>query len=370
MAITIDWGTKIISVPKSDLTLIQLDPIEVRELDLNWFRLQLKDLEDSEDGMVHLDTHQHNPPVTVGGVTLARVVEIINGYTVTFEDGQYAVNLQGANTNVGDVVNLNQVSVRSSNSAGLVTSAGIEAIEYNGKVYIDVLNGENGTIYPIGTLRRPVNNMSDAVFIANNRGFNGIYVLNNMNFDSDADIDEFIIEGDSSITTKIGVNDTASVSGCTILHCDITGVLSKNTILNYCRVGDLTYFDGEIRNCGLYGNIYLQEQSDIGSALFINCYTSDKDRLPIIDMGNSGQDLCMPNYAGYINIQNLSSISEEIDISLNAGLVVLDSTISAGQVTINGNGQVINNSTGSTIVNTSGLLSKSDIVAETWAYKR
>ena len=91
------------------------------------------------------DTHRHNPPVDVGGVSLARVVEIINGYTLTFEDGQYAVNLYGANTNAADVVNVNQVSVRSSNSAGLVTSAAIEYGEYGGGVTIDVINGEPGS---------------------------------------------------------------------------------------------------------------------------------------------------------------------------------------------------------------------------------
>jgi hypothetical protein len=61
----------------------------------------------------------------VGGVTLARVVEVINGYTVTFEDGQYAVRLEGANHNIGDVKNVNQVSLVIGNTAGLiVTSSG------------------------------------------------------------------------------------------------------------------------------------------------------------------------------------------------------------------------------------------------------
>lgn len=123
MAITIDWGTLVINVPKADTTLIQAVPTEIRELNLNTFRLALKDLEDSEEGMSYPTTHNHNPPVTVGGVTLARVLEIINGYTILFEDGQYAVNLVGANSNVADVAIVNQVSIRSANSAGL-TNAG------------------------------------------------------------------------------------------------------------------------------------------------------------------------------------------------------------------------------------------------------
>ena len=118
--ITINWQTKVISVLKSDLTLIQSTPAEIRELDINWFRMQLKDLEDSEAGMPYPDTHTHNTEIELGGTTYARFFEIINGYTVAFEDGQYAVNLVGANSNIADVTNVNQVSIRSSNSAGLI----------------------------------------------------------------------------------------------------------------------------------------------------------------------------------------------------------------------------------------------------------
>jgi hypothetical protein len=59
--------------------------------------------------------------VVLGGVTYSRFIEFINGYTITFEDDQYAVNLVGSNNNISDVTNVNQVSVRSQNSAGLIT---------------------------------------------------------------------------------------------------------------------------------------------------------------------------------------------------------------------------------------------------------
>lgn len=123
MATSIDWPNKVISIPRADLTLIQSSPSEIRELNLNDFRLDLKDLEDDEDGMAFIRTHNHNTEVLLGGIVYARVLEIINGYTVTFEDGQYAVNLVGANSNVSDAVNVNQVSVRSANSAGLIATA-------------------------------------------------------------------------------------------------------------------------------------------------------------------------------------------------------------------------------------------------------
>jgi hypothetical protein len=121
MAISVNWATSVIFIPKSDLTLIQSVPIEIRELNLNTFRLALKSLEDDEEGITYLKTHTHNTETSFGGLTLARVIQILDPYTVTFEDGEYAVNLVGANSNVADKLNLNQVSVRSANSAGLIT---------------------------------------------------------------------------------------------------------------------------------------------------------------------------------------------------------------------------------------------------------
>lgn len=117
------WGQARIFIPRSELTLVQSTPSYVYNLDLNEFRLKLKDREDDEEGIVFVDTHNHVAPITVGGVTLARVLEIVNSYIIEFEDGQYSVNLINANSNVADKVIPNQVSVRSANSAGLVTGA-------------------------------------------------------------------------------------------------------------------------------------------------------------------------------------------------------------------------------------------------------
>lgn len=122
MAISIDPITFVIFIPKADLTLVQSSPFEVRQLDLNAFRLELKAYEDDVRGIYLLKTHDHNTEVTLSGLTFARVIEILPPYTITFEDGQYAVNLVNANSNVSDKVNVNQVSVRSANSAGLVAA--------------------------------------------------------------------------------------------------------------------------------------------------------------------------------------------------------------------------------------------------------
>lgn len=118
MAISVDWSTRIISIPQADLTPLGGG---IYELDLDQLRLDLKALEAGEEGVPFDDTHLHVTEITLSGATYSRFFVFINGYTVTFEDGQYAVNATGANCNIADVMNVNQVSLRTFNSAGLIT---------------------------------------------------------------------------------------------------------------------------------------------------------------------------------------------------------------------------------------------------------
>ena len=122
MALSINWSTRVITIPQADLDVVAAG---LYELDVNAFRLALKDIEDSEEGASFPDTHRHNTAVTLSGVTYARTFEIINGYTVTFEylGTPYSVRCVGANHNLADVKNVNPVSLIVGNSAGLITVA-------------------------------------------------------------------------------------------------------------------------------------------------------------------------------------------------------------------------------------------------------
>jgi len=111
----------------------------IYDLDVNALRLDLKDLEDSEEGMAYPDTHNHNSEVTLSGVTYSRSLEIINGYTVTFENGNYSVKCAGANHNLGDVKNVNSVSLIIGNAAGLIVKTIGSIVTEQDKT--DIING-------------------------------------------------------------------------------------------------------------------------------------------------------------------------------------------------------------------------------------
>lgn len=347
MAISINWSTKIIFVPKADTTLIQLLPVEIRELDLNWFRYQLKDLEDDEAGMPFLDTHRHVTETTLGGITYARVIEIINDYTVTFEDGQYAVNLTGANSNVGDVVNLNQVSVRSNNSAGLISLPDVQYSSFNGGVTLDETSIYSGIVYPTGTPRQPVNNLTDAMLIATYRGFTTIYIIGDAAIDSGGDYSDMNFVGESMTKSDLTISANANVTNCEFYDAYISGTLDGNARLKGCRIENLNYVYGVIEQCMLDAGEILLGGSN--PANFLDCWSGVPGvSTPTINMGGSGQSLSLRNYNGGIRLKNKSG-SESVSIDLNSGHVILDSDVTNGTIVIRGVGKLTDNSAGATV---------------------
>jgi len=345
MAISIDWSNKIINIPRNDLTLIQSSPSEIRELDMNSFRLILKDLEDDEEGMPFPDTHSHVAPINVGGVTLARVIEIKNGYSATFENGQYAVNLKGANTNLQDVTNVNQVSIRPSNSAGLQDLSTILASSYSNTVVVDVLNGQAGTDVPIGTRGSPVNNFADALVIAENNGINQFTLPRSATISSGDFSKGFTFKGDNLSAVSVGLQSGANLKRCEFNNLTISGVLDGNAVIRQCNVYDITYFDGMLWQSALNGTITIMNGKKASIAeCFSNVAGGGADQYTNIDMGASGS-LVLREFNGGLSLSNYHG-GGSISMDYNAGRLVLDDSITSGDIYIRGSCSVHDYTTG------------------------
>lgn len=117
MATTVNPITGEILVPRADMPVVQVSP-EIRELDVDAWRLELHAIADDVDMRPWPKMFLHNTQYILSGITYVRAMQIIDPYYVTFEDGQYAVRLVGGNNNILDVKTANQVSLLAANSAG------------------------------------------------------------------------------------------------------------------------------------------------------------------------------------------------------------------------------------------------------------
>jgi len=344
--VTVDWPTGVITVPRASMTLVQTIPTEIRNLNLNEFRLALKALEETPDGMVFTKTHDHNTEVLLGGIVYARIIEILDPYTITFENGQYAVNLVGANSNVGDRVNVNQVSIRSQNSAGLISNSAIEYSSFNGAVTIDVSSGNSGTLFPVGTLQAPVNNMADALLIAAFRGFSLLNFLSDWTFDNTTSITDFTIQGQGAQDTVFMFESGSTLNNCEATNAHIMGTGSgiihyKDCYIHQYNLVDLPDLSADL----LFHNTFHKSWFNLptlysGVTTIVDSWAlPDENGLPpVINLNDSFASLQLRNWSGLIRLEN---VTNDVDIRLfigSGGMILNSATVTDGDFLLYGVG--------------------------------
>jgi hypothetical protein len=349
MTISVDCLTRTVTVPKADTTLIQASP-EIRELNSNTFRLWLADWADGEDGIAMPYPFNHNTEVVIDGLAYARTIEIINGYTITFEEGvtPWAVNIVGSNNNIHSKTNVNHVSVRPNNSAGLVNVRAAEDGAFGKAVIVDLLNGTAGTAYPIGTSQSPSNNLLDAKTIASVRGFKQLTIRGGATFDTGDNLSGFVIRGENAITTQVMINTGADVTGCQLEDMFIIdSVLDGFSYLKHCYMSGISGVEGFIESSILARDIGL---TGTQSTYFVDCKSAcvglGTTDLPVIDMAGSGRHLAFRNWSGPIKIKNSTDSANSICFDVVSGATItIDSTCTAGAITIRGIANIENNGT-------------------------
>ncbi|MDX1279409.1 hypothetical protein [Oceanihabitans sediminis] len=254
-----------------------------------------------------------------------------------------------------------QVVRTSSSSATLAELDAIQYSSYGGGVSVDVVYGQAGTEYPIGNQEYPVNNLADAVTIANEKGFTTLFIRESMTIANET-LSNFTLIGRSHVLTAISVDTSAVCDGLSIINANLSGTLDGGTYVHECSVGTINYVNGHIHNSGLYGTITLGGGAD---AVLADCYTVDQDNPVYIDMGGSGQSISMPNYSGLATIGNLNDATADIGIGLNAGSIVIDTDVlSVDNAVVSGIGTLVNN--GSITVDTSTLISNATMSDAVW----
>jgi len=356
-----------IYIPKADLTLIQLNPTEIRELDIDWFRYQLLDLQDDPAGRPWPRTHNHDTEATLGGLTYGRRFQIIDPYSVTFEDGQYAVNIVGGNSNILDKTNRNQVSIAPNNSAGLISTPLIEYSSFDDAVNIDLANitgrAKSGTIGVVGSRPIPVDNLADALLIEAVRGFGSFRVFGALPLTGQGyDVQQKLFLGIHPSLSSIDIGDPALTSGCIFHNLSVGGVLDGGNVLEDCTISDdLQYIEGTLLRCMLKAKIYLAGTSDTN---LVNCYDGLPGLgLPEVDCGGAGRNLGVWGYRGGLKLSNKTG-PESVSINLDVGRVVLDTnTITDGEILIKGVGLVEGGVSGTAVLDTSGLVNPASVAA-------
>jgi len=348
MAITIDYNTYIINVPKLYTQFVSTDPqtgAEIRSMDIVQFAKDLYDVQDNPDGAWATTAYEYTAPKDVGGVQLAPVVLILSPYIITFEDGQYAINLVNGNTNIQDKVTVNQVSIRPNNSVGNTFSDAINSQSFEGAmVWVDSNGGLTGTAFPIGTPPKEVDNMVDAVAIALREGLKLFHFRGSINVSGNPGISRYGVVGTTPADSVIIATDL-EVNLSTFIKCAVVGSVIGRGSYQDCSLGktlNLSGVEGLFDNCGIAGNITLDALAT-EPIIFKDCISAIAGTAkPGLNCNGTAAGINFRRYAGGLAITNFNNPAGTMTLDLMGSEISINSTnCTNGVIVARGVGRLI-----------------------------
>lgn len=255
MAYSVDWITKIITIPVTDLTLVSGTRYQ---LNLENFLYEIRRLEwDFADGLWAPKILEHsNIRTDFAGANYAAFDEVVNGYTVTIGPGPTRVDLVGSNNNIADVINNTDIILTSANSAGLTNINEIRSTAFNQSVVIDPNSTNTGIVYPLGTRKKPINNWADALAIAEREAITRFDIVADTVLTTGDFSKGYAFYADSPFIT-LHVENAANVANCDFYNVTLSGQLDGVNIVRECPVGLVTSVSGIFEKCAFSGNITL-----------------------------------------------------------------------------------------------------------------
>lgn len=262
------------------------------------------------------------------------------------------------------------VSDRNSDAVS-INNEDIEYGSFQNGVWIDTSSGYSGTSFPVGTPRQPVNNLTDAQLIADSRGFRTLYIANNMTFLGTDNIDNYEIVGEDVNKTIIAVLPGCSTTRTEFVNCELSGDVSGSISVRNCHLDPIvgigsTIYDTVFSDCYLEAGTYGVTATSTKPVVFINCHSGVAGALtPTINSNGSTSDIMFRNYNGGIELTNYTG-GQNSSFDINSGQLKVDSTCTAGNITVRGVGMLTDNSGAGCIVSSPGLVNTAVVADAVW----
>lgn len=305
---------------------------------------------------------------TVEGQSAPSYYFLTNGWRIIIDaiNVSFSFNIY-SDDGENPIITLNGATALVNNSdIGIVKTAIDQVVDYQGYIHVDT-DGESGTEYPFGTPARPVNNLADACVLSGTFGIDDILIH------SVTDT-PFSMSGVGAPHTYHGKSRDVLVSTEDATYTALNRSVFNNLTLsgdmklaevevNTCHIGDVSNAYGYFMNCGLEGSLHVGMNEYV---FLIDCYSNiPGNTSPVLDLNPNGPcQASVRRYSGGLTIKNLQDPADIATIEYVSGKATLDSTNTAGEISVRGAVKVTDNSNGTAVdlsatvgqlVDTSGL---------------
>jgi hypothetical protein len=230
---------------------------------------------------------------------------------------------------------------------------------YDKEVVYDSVNGQAGTAWPIGTHRYPVNNLTDALIIMNNRNLDTLKIHNDITITNGSNIDGKKIETMGIMGTTVTFEAGCSANRAAIRYANVQGELTNGDILlmEACTIFNLENFSGVMNNVA-FGD---------GAEIIVGTWATiiqgtaggDPTNEPEIKVGNASVNLS--HITGNLKINDKTGGTRTI-VNMTSGNLLIGSGCVAGTIQVLGTGRIEQDDSGaSCTVDIEGFISIDNI---------
>jgi len=257
-----------------------------------------------------------------------------------------------------------QILLTSSSSATNQNSLSIEHSSFNGGqgVSLDQLNGYTGTDGLQGSTMFPSKTIAEAKSIVAKRGLpNAIFVVGAITVGATESIEDYTIYGKDSESTPMNLIDGCVTINSILYNVHVSGFCGGRMSIHKSHINDIHRLDATsggviIEGCRLEGDIQFSSTSDMLFS-FDDCSGGIGIDTPKIDVNNCTATVQFTNYIGIINLKNISQVTQNIAIDCPSGHLILESSVTKGNISLRGNAKYTNQTLPNTdlSIDTSGL---------------
>lgn len=211
------------------------------------------------------------------------------------------------------------------------------------KIYIDPSVAESGT----GTVNAPIKTTQEVIDLVPRVGTFETVILSDLVLAQG--FSGFDIEGRSKeVEFNFNSQNVNSLDFHEITLKGVLGGASESIDASDCVIDSVSGLTGIYKNCSLNGTLVLKSNSE---SHFLNCtsFIAGLGR-PTIDLtGLTNVKLAIRGYKGGLTIKGSQDAANEITVGGIETKLTLDSTCTAGVISVRGVGQFTDNSTGATV---------------------
>ena len=224
----------------------------------------------------------------------------------------------------------------------------------NKAVYVDTDASTNGD----GSNTSPFDNIGDAIDFAELSKINILYVFNDITIDRN--LKNFTVLGIGSPKVLCNGQDLKN----TEFHgCNLLGTYTSPIKAFKCILESGLYLNGGFKECSLIGDLTCL---DGGTVIMSGCFSGIAGvSRPTISMNGTGESkLSVRSYSGGLTLKDVNNVNDECTLEVSQGKITVDSSCTAGYISVRGTAQFTDESTGATI-DTSALLNSEILASNT-----